>query len=298
MATFKRITLFMIINFVIVLTLSTILQFFHIQPYLTSYGIDYNSLIIFCFIWGMGGAFISLLLSRKIAKMMMRVRVIDPHMANGDHLVLINIVKKLSYEAGLVNIPEVGIYPSQDVNAFATGPSKKRSLIAISEGLFHRMSQSELEAIIGHEISHIANGDMVTMTLLQGVANAFVMFLARVLAFALSGFNNRNRSSFFSYWIFTFIFEILFMAVGTLVLSFFSRRREFRADQGGAKLAGKEKMIQALLTLQSIQHKEPMPKEPSGFNSLKISSNKKGFHHLFASHPPLEERIAQLKRES
>ncbi|MBN1914364.1 MAG: protease HtpX [Parachlamydiales bacterium] len=295
MAFLKRTFIFIVINFFIVLTISTLLHFFHIQPYLTSYGIDYNNLLLFCLIWGMGGAIISLLLSRPIARLMMRVKIIDPHHSHEEEW-LFQIVQKLSKDAGLSATPLVGIYPSSDINAFATGPSSKRALIALSDSLLRSMRPQEIEAIIGHEISHIANGDMVTMTLLQGVANAFVMFLARLLALMLSGFNqNKNRSSLASFRMFTFLFEILFMAVGTLVLAAFSRRREFRADHGGALLAGKENMIQALLSLQSRQTISPV-KEPSSFNTLKISSGKKGFYHLFATHPPMEERIEKLKR--
>jgi heat shock protein HtpX len=195
-------------------------------------------------------------------------------------------------------MPEVGMYRSNEVNAFATGPTQSRSLVAVSTGLLSRMKAEEIEGVLGHEISHIANGDMVTMTLLQGVVNAFVMFLARVLAYVLSGMgrNRQNSSggSMGSYILFVYLFEVVFMILGSLLIAAYSRYREFRADAGGARLAGKEAMISSLQTLRNLQEIKD-PRENPAMAAFKISHPvRQGLLRLFATHPPLEERIARL----
>jgi heat shock protein HtpX len=298
MAFAKRIFLFLAINCLVVITLSLILNLFHVQPFLQGYGLNIRSLLIFCFIWGMGGAFISLALSRQMAKWMMGVKVVDLRTSDPDLQRLVTTVHQLAREADLP-LPEVGFFESPEPNAFATGPTKKRSLVAVSTGLLRKMSQKELEGVLAHEISHISNGDMVTMTLIQGVVNAFVMFLARILAYAFSGMGRSREGSsgsYFSYMIFTFIFEVVFMILGSIVVCSFSRYREFRADKGGAGLAGKDKMIAALESLQRLQQiHDPKTEKPS-FQALKISTQRKsGFMKLFATHPPLEERIHRLR---
>ncbi|KKK50487.1 hypothetical protein LCGC14_3124540, partial [marine sediment metagenome] len=213
----------------------------------------------------------------------MRVQIIDETHANGNLKFVFDSVKKISEDAGLEYMPEVGVYNSNEVNAFATGPSKKRSLIALSSGLINKMSKDEVEAIIGHEISHIRNGDMITMTLLQGVVNAFVMFLARILAFVISSSNRKSRSSYSSNYFFVYLFEIIFMILGSFVLAFYSRKREFRADENSAKLLGKEKMIKALQTLKSVYDIKDLKKEKLAIQSLKISNNsKRGLLNLCA----------------
>ncbi len=296
----KRIFLFLTINVLVIVTLSVILSLFHVQPYLSAHGIDYTSLMIFCLIWGMGGAFISLGLSRIMAKWLMGVHLVpsntqDPRLKN-----LLNMIEDLSRKANLPSMPEVGIYESPEVNAFATGPSKRRSLVAVSTGLLQRMNNKELEGVLAHEISHIANGDMVTMTLLQGVVNAFVMFLARILAYVVSSLiRSRDESpsiaSSMTYIMLVFVFEIIFMVLGSIVVAWFSRFREYRADAGGADLAGREKMISALESLKAYVQVRETKAHPS-FDSMKISTPKKqGLFLLFASHPPLEERINRLK---
>ncbi len=300
MAVAKRIFLFLAVNFLVIVTLSVVLNLFHVQPYLQGYGLNVRSLLIFCLIWGMGGAFISLALSRQMAKWMMGVRVINPDTADSDLRRLVSTVHQLSRNAHLPDMPEVGIFESSEPNAFATGPTQRRSLVAVSTGLLRRMSQKELEGVIAHEIAHISNGDMVTMTLVQGVVNAFVMFLARILASIFSGLGrNRNdgsSGSYFSYMMFVFLFEIVFMVFGSMVICWYSRFREFRADRGGADLAGRDKMIAALSSLQSMQEvRDPHVDKPS-FAAFKISTRRKsGVMLLFATHPPLEERIARLK---
>lgn len=301
MALAKRIFLFLAVNFLVVITISLVLSLLNVRPYLSAYGIDYSSLMVFCLIWGMGGAFISLSMSRMMAKWLMGVQIIDPSTRDPHLKSLVETVHDLARAANLSYMPEVGIFSSAEPNAFATGPTKKKSLVAVSSGLLQRMSQKELEGVIAHEISHIVNGDMVTMTLLQGVVNAFVMFMARALAFVFSGLGNRrddssSSGSYLSYSIFVFIFEIVFMVLGSIIVAWFSRFREYRADRGGADLAGKEKMIAALESLRSMQRvRDPRVDKPS-FEAMKISTPRKnGWMMLFASHPPLEDRIARLK---
>lgn len=297
----KRVFLFLAVNFLVLIALSTVLNFFHVQPFLQERGLDLSSLLIFCLVWGMGGAFISLLLSRKMAKWLMGVKVIDPTSTTDPEQVrLLQTVERLSREAHLFEMPQVGVFSSKEMNAFATGFSKKHSLIAVSTALLQKMDPQELEGVIAHEMAHICNGDMVTMTLLQGVVNAFVMFLARILAYAASGLGkSRNESSsgsVASYHLFVILFEVVFMVLGSLVVCSFSRLREFRADLGGAQLAGKHKMIAALESLQKRQgNPDPKLAKPA-IAALQIASHKKGgWKRLFATHPSLEERIARLK---
>ncbi len=303
MAIAKRIFLFLIVNILVVAVLSFIMYFFNLQPYLSQQGIDYTSLAVFCLIWGMGGAFISLALSRIMAKWMMGVQLIDPKTSVREEQELLRIVYQLAQKAGLPDMPEVGIYSSPEVNAFATGPTKRRALVAVSSGLLHRMNRDEIEAVLGHEISHVANGDMVTMTLLQGIVNAFVMFLARIIAFAISRFMVREREdsnggvSPLVFQLMVFAFEMVFMLLGAMVIAAFCRYREFRADAGGAQLAGRQKMIAALQALKrTMEAQDPRSAQPA-FQALKIS-NPAGLMKLFASHPPLDERIARLQGKS
>jgi heat shock protein HtpX len=302
MAFAKRIFLFLAVNILVVVTLSFILNLLGIRPYLTAYGLDLRSLMIFCLIWGMGGAFISLSLSRIMAKWMMGVQIIDPNTKDAEEQRLLSIIRTLAEEAGLPAMPQVGIYNSPEFNAFATGPTKRRSLVAVSSGLLSRMPQKELEGVLAHEISHIANGDMVTMTLLQGVVNAFVMFLARVLAYVFSGLgksrDNSSSGSYVTYMLLVFAFEIVFMILGSLVVAAYSRRREYRADSGGARLSGKEKMIAALEFLKKGQPIEDKRVQKPAFDSMKISSSKKsGLLSLFSTHPPLDTRIEKLRSQ-
>ena len=292
----KRILLFLATNLLVILTLSVVLRVLGIQPYLTRQGIDYQSLAAFCLVWGMGGALISLALSRIIAKTAMGVQVIDPATADPAAQQLLQTVGNLTRGAG-IPMPQVGIYQSEDINAFATGPTKNRSLVAVSTGLLRKLDNAETEGVLGHEITHIANGDMVTMTLLQGVVNAFVMFLARVIAFALAQAMRRDDNegmSYGLYFVVQFALEIVFMILGSLVVMAFSRHREFRADAGGAHLAGREKMVSALEALRrDVENLDP--RAQPAVASMKISSRGGLFGRLGASHPPLEERIARLR---
>jgi len=292
----KRVFLFLVTNLLVILTLSVVLRVLGIQPFLTRQGIDYSSLAAFCLVWGMGGALISLALSRIIAKTAMGVRVIDPGSSDPGAQQLLQTVGNLARGAG-IPMPQVGLYESEDINAFATGPTRNRSLVAVSTGLLRKLGNDEVEGVLGHEITHIANGDMVTMTLLQGVVNAFVMFLARVIAFALAQAMRRDNNEGISFGLFFVVqiaLEVVFMVLGSLVVMAFSRHREFRADAGGARLAGREKMVSALEALRrDIGNLDP--RAQPAVASMKISGRGGLFGRLGASHPPLEERIARLR---
>lgn len=293
---FKRIGLFLLTNILVVATISIIMSVFGVQPYLTANGLDYNNLLIFCLIWGFVGSGISLLMSKFMAKKMMGVQVFDARDPRFGSLV--NRVHRLAKAANLPKMPEVGVYESPDINAFATGPSKSNSLVAVSTGLLNSMSDDEVEGVLAHEIAHIANGDMVTMALVQGVMNAFVMFFARIAAFAVQnamrGNNDRESSgsNTLVYHLTVMVFEIAFGVLAMFVVGYFSRLREYRADAGGGKLAGRDKMIAALKKLQSRY--ETMKPDNSSITAFKISSKTSGIMALMSTHPPLELRIKAL----
>jgi heat shock protein HtpX len=292
MTMFKRIGLFLVVNVLVVITISILLQVLGVRPYLTEFGIDYGQLAAFCLVWGMGGAFISLALSRVLAKMMYGVKVIDPNRADRSAQELVRMVHDLSRAAGLPRMPEVGIYDSPEVNAFATGPTRGRALVAVSTGLLRRMDRDELEGVLGHEVAHVANGDMVTMTLVQGVINAFVMFLARVIAFAITRGDRDSRGTQF---LITMVLQVVLSIFGSMVVAWFSRYREYRADAGGARLAGRERMIGALQALRSGADVVD-ESAPEGLAAFKISGRPSRFAALFSTHPPIEQRIARLRQ--
>ena len=301
MAIAKRIFLFLAVNFAMMLTISFVLRLLGVGNYLEANGLNYNSLAVFCLVWGMAGAFISLMISRMMAKWSMGVKVIDPN-TPGELGELVRTVHNLARAARLPAMPEVGVYESPEVNAFATGPTKSRSLVAVSTGLLQRMDRSEVEGVLAHEIAHVANGDMVTLTLIQGVVNAFVMFLARVAAFAVSQALAGNRdddregatTSPMVQFMMVMLFEVVFGIIGAMIVASFSRWREYRADAGGAKLAGREKMRSALQRLKSYTEQvDPAHNHPA-FEAMKISGKQGGLMALLASHPPLEERIRRL----
>ena len=282
----KRIFLFLLTNLAVVTTISLILSVLGIRP-----GDGLGPLAIFCLIWGMGGAFISLQISRWMAKRAMGVQLVDGNTGNPEADWLYRTVERLT-QAAQLPMPEVGIYNSPEVNAFATGPSRNRSLVAVSTGILRSMKRNELEAVLGHEVSHIANGDMVTMTLLQGVMNAFVMFVARIVASIVAGQSKSDRGSDAIYFMVRLVTEIILGIAGSLVTAWFSRYREFRADAGGASLAGSENMVAALQRLaegpQSVDPRAP------ALASFKISGAPK-FMALFSTHPPLDVRIQALR---
>ena len=298
MAFIKRIALFGLINVLIVASLTIVLRVLGVGYYYTPYGMDYKNLLGFCLVWGMGSALISLALSRILAKHMMGVAIVDSHSRDGQERLLVDTVMRLARAARLPAMPQVGIYPSPEVNAFATGPTKSRALVAVSSGLLHRLSQAEIEGVLGHEITHIANGDMVTMTLLQGVVNAFSMFASRAIAFILTQTsrdenNSRKTGPTFSTYILQFVLEIIFTLLGSMLVAWFSRRREFRADAGSVRLAGRAPMTQAL---QALQRSMPAMRleASSAIQSLQISGPAGRFLGLFATHPSLEERLHRL----
>lgn len=282
----KRIFLFILTNILVVLTISILLNLLGVRPYMTANGIDIEQLAVFCLIWGMTGSLISLALSRVMAKWTMGVQVIPR--TSSQYAGLVMMVEQLARKAGLTTMPEVGIYESPEVNAFATGPSKNRSLVAFSTGLLNSMNQNEIEGVAAHEIAHIANGDMVTMTLLQGVVNAFVMFFARIIAWAVSQ-NVREENRHMTQYMVTFLLEMVLGILGMIVVCSFSRHREFRADRGGAQYAGKNDMIAALQRLAANTRRYDQAPAMAAF---KISG---GVGQLFSTHPPLEKRIAALQ---
>jgi len=290
----KRIFLFLLTNIAIVVMLSLVLSILGVGNYVGPGGLNYQSLMIFCLVWGMGGAFISLQMSRWIAKRATGVQLVDGRSGNPEADWLYATVQRLAQTANLP-MPEVGIYDSAEVNAFATGPSKSRSLVAVSSGLMRAMRREEVEGVLAHEVAHISNGDMVTMTLLQGVINAVVMFLARVIAFAFVRGNSRDDrgGSFAMSWIVIIVLEIGLGILGSLITAWFSRQREFRADRGGAAFAGRDRMLGALRRLAA--NRELVDTQHQALATLKINGTK-GWMVFFSTHPPIEARIAALER--
>ena len=293
MALFKRIGFFLLTNILVIATISIILNVLGVGRYVTAAGLDVTSLLVFCLVWGLVGAFISLLLSKQMAKWSMGVQIINPSAVGGAEGELVEMVRRLSNTAR-IPMPEVGIYESPEINAFATGPTKKRSLVAVSTGLLNNMDRNEVEGVIGHEISHISNGDMVTMVLIQGVVNAFAMFLSRIISYFVSTMV-KEEMEYLVRIVLTIVLDIVFSILGSIVVAYFSRRREFAADLGSAKIAGKARMIAALKALQRTIN-APADNRGEALASLKISTHKKGFLHLFSTHPSLEDRIEALEK--
>jgi heat shock protein HtpX len=299
MTWFKRIGLFLLTNILIIATISIITSLLGVRHWVEAGGINYNSLLIFCFIWGFAGALISLALSKFMAKTMMGVKVIDPNKASGIERELLTRVQRFASAAKLP-MPEVGIYESPEINAFATGPTKSSSLVAVSTGLLNYMDSNEVDGVLAHEVAHIANGDMVTMTLIQGVVNSFVMFFSRIIAFAIGNFlrsNDEEGPNFMVQWIATIVLDIVFSILGSILVAYFSRAREFRADAGGAKLAGRESMIAALEKLKKFAESGIEDNRGEALATLKISG-KSSWMMLFSTHPPLENRIEALRRST
>jgi len=286
----KRVVLFLLTNLAIVVTVSLILSLLGVGQYVGPQGLDIRSLAIFCFVWGMAGSFISLQISRWSAKRMTGMKLVNGRTGDATADWLYSAVEQLTRKANLP-MPEVGIYDSPEVNAFATGPSKSRSLVAVSSGLLRAMRREEVEGVLAHEVAHIANGDMVTMTLLQGVVNAFVMFLARIIAYALTSRGSRDDRGAAPSFMLVMMLELVLGVIGMIVVSWFSRQREFRADHGGATLAGKADMLAALRRLGASR--ELIDPRHEALATMKVSGKWTG---LFSTHPPLEQRIAVLER--
>ncbi len=284
----KRVFLFLIVNILVLTTITLVMNiittFFGIQLTGQAYYLVFYSLI------GMGGAFISLLMSKWMAKKMMGVRVIDPRTQDSTERRLVDMVHQMAKAARLPKMPEVGIYENPEVNAFATGPSKSNSLVAVSSGLLRKMDADEVEGVLGHEVAHIANGDMVTMTLVQGVINTLVLVIARIIAVAVSSSVSERSREMVQFALFM-VLQIVLSILGSLVVNYFSRMREFRADAGSAKLTSRDKMIKALQALKNTS--QLVDREHESFASLKISGG--GVAKLFSTHPPLEERIRRLQ---
>ena len=287
----KRILLFLGTNMAIVLVLSVTMRVLGVEPYLTANGLNLTSLLIFAAVMGFGGSLISLAISKWMAKKSMGVRVIETP-SNSQEIWLVETVKKYAANAG-IGMPEVGIFDTPEANAFATGMNKNNALVAVSSGLLQHMSKGEAEAVIGHEIAHVANGDMVTLALIQGVVNTFVMFLSRVIGHTIDKVVFKSeRSGGPAFFITMMIAELVLGVLASIIVMWFSRQREFRADRGGASLAGKQNMIAALERLSSM-HPAPLPEKMAAFGIA--GGGASGIKRLFMTHPPLEERIAALR---
>lgn len=307
----KRIFLFLLTNLAVLVVISIVLSIFNIQPYLSQYGLDYKTLLIYALGVGFSGSLISLFMSKSLAIRSLNVQLINQPQ-NEAEAWLVDKVKNLCSQMD-IGLPEIGIYESNEPNAFATGWNKNNALLAVSSGLLAVMDKKEVEGVLGHEVSHIANGDMVTLTLIQGVVNTFVIFFARIASImvaTLFGKNNgasepnsnieSNTATYMgsntgiTYYGIATIFELLFGILATIIVMWFSRHREFTADAGSAKYLGKEKMIKALERLEDVVNRLPKDNRAPALDTMKISSQRKLFS-LFASHPPLSERIKALE---
>jgi heat shock protein HtpX len=289
----KRILLFLITNFAILFVASITLRLLGIEPWLNAQGINFTSLLVFGALIGFGGAFVSLAMSKWMAKKMMGVKVIEQPRGEVETW----LVETVRRQAQLANIgmPEVGYFESPDPNAFATGANRNKALVAVSSGLVNRMSREEVEAVLGHEISHVANGDMVTLTLIQGVVNTFVFVFSRVIGSVVDKvvFGNRDGHGP-GFWITTIVAQLVLSFLATMVVMWFSRQREFRADSGGARLASRNSMIGALEALKR-NHPHALPDQMAAFGIA--GGLGQGLIKLFMSHPPLDERIAALRSQ-
>ena len=290
----KRIVLFLATNLAIIVVLSITLRLLGVERILDEQGVglDINSLLIFAAVFGFGGSFISLAISKWTAKRMTGAKVIDQPSNNTEQW-LVATVQRLASQAG-IGMPEVAIYDAPDVNAFATGMNRNKALVAVSTGLLRVMNSDEAEAVLAHEITHVANGDMVTLALIQGVVNTFVIFLSRVIGHTVDRVVFKNeRGHGPAFWITTIIAELVLGILASIIVMWFSRQREFRADAGGAQLSGRQKMINALQRLQTSVGQPHLPDQLAAFGIS--GSIGQGLQRLFMSHPPLSERIAVLQ---
>jgi len=288
----KRIALFLMTNIAVMLVLSVVASLLGADRYLTANGLNLQQLLIFSAIFGFGGSFISLAMSKWMAKRATGAQVITQP-KNSAEVWLLQTVERQARAAG-IGMPEVAIFDSPEPNAFATGMSRNSALVAVSTGLLRGMSQDEVEAVLGHEISHVANGDMVTLTLIQGVLNTFVMFLSRVIGYVIDrAVFKTERGVGMGYYLTVIVLQIVFGILASMIVAWFSRQREFRADAGGAHLAGKRKMIAALQRLKGAKDEADLPESVRAFG---IRGGK--FSQMFATHPPLDVRIAALEAAS
>jgi heat shock protein HtpX len=289
----KRVILFVATNLGILVVLNIVIQLFGLDRYIGQGGT--LGLLLLAAVFGMGGAFISLALSKWSAKRITGAQVID-HPRNATEVWLVNTVHQQARAAG-IGVPEVALYNAPDMNAFATGMNRDNALVAVSSGLLQSMRHDEVEAVLAHEVSHVANGDMVTLSLIQGVLNTFVIFLARIIASVLDQFLRSDEEEggglgFFAYMGVVIVLELIFGILASIIVMWFSRQREFRADAGGARLASRGKMIAALERLRQGMEPSHLPDQLAAFG---IRGRRSGLTQLFMSHPPLEERIAALK---
>ncbi|MBT3195561.1 MAG: protease HtpX [Candidatus Ruthia sp.] len=290
----KRIFLFLLTNIAIIVLLSITLSLLGVEGILKDNGsdLDLQALLIFSAVFGFGGAFISLLVSKWMAKRMTGAIVIESPSSNLEKW-LIETVEKQAKIVG-IKMPEVAIFPSASMNAFATGASKNKALVAVSQGLLDSMNQGEIEAVVGHEMSHVANGDMVTLTLIQGVVNTFVIFFSRVIGHVVDRvILKNNRGHGIGYFVTTLFAQIILSILASTIVMYVSRKREFVADTGGADLAGHQNMINALKRLGQVEP-EALPEQMAAFGI----DDKKGFASWFSSHPPIEDRIAALEKRA
>jgi len=293
----KRVFLLIATNFAVLFLLSLVIQVFGIDTWLAQRGFDYEGLLVLAAIFGFGGAFISLAMSKWTAKMAMGVQVIQQPSSEIERW-LLTTVQNHAQRAG-IGMPEVGVFDSPEPNAFATGANRNAALVAVSTGLLRNMRRNEIEAVLGHEVAHVANGDMVTLKLIQGVLNTFVIFLARVIGGLIDGAtrgNGDNRGTGMGYFVTVMLAQIVLGFFATMIVAWFSRRREFRADEGGADLAGTQSMIGALEALKRAHSPSRLPESLAAFgiNGQRAQTLQK----LFMSHPPLEERIAALEQRT
>jgi heat shock protein HtpX len=287
----KRIGLFLLTNIAVILVLSVVAHLFGLNQYLEADGtLNLTTLLLFCAIFGMGGSFISLLMSKWVALKMTGAQIIE-NPRSSQEMWLVNTVKRQAQAAG-IGTPDVAVYNAPEPNAFATGSNKNKALVAVSTGLLTHMSQDEVEAVLGHEIGHVANGDMVTLTLIQGVVNTFVMFFARIIGHFIDRAVLKNEGGYgIGYFISVIVLQIVFGFLASAIVAWFSRHREFRADRAGAHLAGRRKMISALERLKAAHGQSTLPEQITAFG---ISGGK--ISKMFATHPPLEARIAALQQ--
>ncbi len=289
----KRVFLFLVTNLAVVLVLSITMRLFGFTGYLEQNGLNYQGLLIFAAVFGMGGAFISLAMSKWSAKRMTRARVIESP-SNQTERWLLETVRRQAEQAGIA-MPEVAVYDAPEINAFATGMNKNKALVAVSTGLLRSMSADEAEAVLGHEVSHVANGDMVTLALIQGVVNTFVIFLSRVVGqFVDRAILKNEHGHGIGFWVTTIVAEVILGILASIIVMYFSRLREFRADAGGASLAGREKMIAALERLKAGAGEPHLPDQLVAFGIS--GSLKQGLGGLFRTHPSLDDRIAALRQ--
>ena len=289
----KRITLFLLTNLAIVLVLSFTARVLGLDRYLMANGMNLGGLLMFAALFGFGGSLISLAISKWSAKMAVGARVIE-NPSNQTERWLVETVRRHAQLVG-VGMPEVAVYDAPEINAFATGANRNKALVAVSTGLLQQMSPDEADAVLGHEMSHVANGDMVTLALVQGVVNTFVIFFARVIGSIVDRaiFKNEENRPGMGYWITSIVAELLLGILATMIVMWFSRRREFRADAGGAELAGRGKMIAALQRLKAVHEESTLPDRVEAFG---IAGRRRGgIAALFLSHPPLDVRIEALQ---